>query len=191
VARDSTDTRERILRAADDLFYGEGIRAAGMDAIAAKAGVTKRTLYYHFRSKDHLIAAYLAARDAPTLARFTRWVEEADGSLAEQVASMFRRTARLGADGRWKGCGFQRAAAELAGAPGHPAFAVASAHKRRLEAWLAGRIAAAGLPEPSLRARQLIVLLDGAVAQMLIHRDPAYAEAAAAAADALLRPPSA
>jgi len=52
-------TRETIIQAADDLFYGEGIRAASMDAIAERAGVTKRTLYYHFRSKDDLIAAYL------------------------------------------------------------------------------------------------------------------------------------
>src|SRR5215472_2263493 len=52
-------TRETIIQAADDLFYGEGIRAASMDAIAERAGVTKRTLYYHFRGKDDLVAAYL------------------------------------------------------------------------------------------------------------------------------------
>jgi len=62
---DSSQTRTRTIEAADDLFYSEGIRVVGMDAIAARAGVTKRTLYYHFRSRDHLIAAYLAARDEP------------------------------------------------------------------------------------------------------------------------------
>ena len=67
MARDSTVTRAQIIQAADDLFYGAGIRSASVDAIAEKAGVTKRTLYYHFRSKDDLIAAYLAARDEPTL----------------------------------------------------------------------------------------------------------------------------
>ena len=57
----STDTRERIIAAASKLFYSDGIRGVSVDAVAAKAGLTKRTLYYHFRSKDDLVAAYLAA----------------------------------------------------------------------------------------------------------------------------------
>jgi AcrR family transcriptional regulator len=61
-------TRERIVSAAAKLFYGEGIRAVSVDAVAEKAGVTKRTLYYHFDSKDDLIAAYLEGRDQPNLA---------------------------------------------------------------------------------------------------------------------------
>ncbi len=63
MANDPAATRRRILNAADELFYSEGARAVAMDRIADKAGVTKRTLYYHFRSKDDLIAAYLAERD--------------------------------------------------------------------------------------------------------------------------------
>ena len=55
-------TKDRIVAAANKLFYDEGIRSVGVDAVAAKAGVTKRTLYYHFKSKDDLVAAYLAAR---------------------------------------------------------------------------------------------------------------------------------
>ena len=88
-----SQTPKRIIEAADDLFYSEGIRMVSMDAIAERAGVTKRTLYYHFRSKDDLIAAYLAARDEPTRMRITRWVDQADGTLAEQVAGMFRKLA--------------------------------------------------------------------------------------------------
>jgi AcrR family transcriptional regulator len=63
MARSSDPTRARILSAANNLFYAEGIRAVSVDAVAAKAGLTKKTLYYHFRSKDDLVAAYLAARD--------------------------------------------------------------------------------------------------------------------------------
>ncbi len=66
-------TRDRLVAAASTLFYQQGIRAVGVDAIAAKAGVTKRTLYYHFASKDELVAAYLAVRDAPNLAAFAKW----------------------------------------------------------------------------------------------------------------------
>jgi len=186
MARDAHATRGQIIQAADDLFYGEGIRSASMDAIAARAGVTKRTLYYHFSSKDDLIAAYLTARDEPTFARQAGWLDKSKGDLPEQILGLFENLARATKSARWKGCGFLRAAAELAGTPGHPALKIASAHKKRFEAWLETRIAAKGLGEPTLRARQVMILLDGAVAQVLIHRDPAYALAAGQAAAALV-----
>ena len=186
MARDARTTREQIIEAADALFYGEGIRSASMDAIAAKAGVTKRTIYYHFPSKDDLIAAYLTARDEPTFARQAAWLDETAGDLPEQVLGLFENLARAMETPRWKGCGFIRAAAELAGTPGHPALKIGSAHKKRFEAWLEDRIATAGLSEPALRSRQVMILLDGAAAQVLIHRDPAYALAAGQAAAALV-----
>src|SRR5215469_13191101 len=170
MVRDARATREQIVQAADALFYGEGIRSASMDAIAERAGVTKRTIYYHFPSKDDLIAAYLAARDAPTFARQATWLDETQGDLPEQVFGLFENLARAMSAPRWKGCGFIRAAAELAGAPGHPALKIGSAHKKRFEAWLEDRIASRGLGEPALRARQVMILLDGSAAQVLIHR---------------------
>jgi AcrR family transcriptional regulator len=186
MAQGARTTREQIIQAADILFYGEGIRSTSMDAIAARAGVTKRTIYYHFPSKDELIAAYLAARDEPTFSRQAGWLDETKGDLPEQVLGLFENLARAMNTPRWKGCGFIRAAAELAGTPGHPALKIGSAHKKRLEAWLEGRIAAKGLRDPALRARQVMILLDGAAAQALIHRDPAYALAAGQAAAALV-----
>jgi AcrR family transcriptional regulator len=80
------NTRDRILEAADELFYRDGIRSVSVNTIAEKAGVTKRTLYYHFRSKDDLIAAYLEARNEPTLSRYRRWFDEFDGTVAERIA---------------------------------------------------------------------------------------------------------
>ena len=79
-----------------------------------------------------------------------------------------------------------RLAAELAGAPGHPALKIGSAHKKKFEAWLADLIAVEGLSAPALRARQVMIDIDSAVAQVLIHRDPAYALAAGQAAAALV-----
>jgi AcrR family transcriptional regulator len=187
MARDAHATREQIIQAADALFYGEGIRSASMDAIAARVGVTKRTLYYHFPSKDDLIGAYLAARDEPTFVCLVDWMDETKGDLPEQVVGLFEELAHAMKAPRWKGCGFIRAAAELAGAPGHPALKIGSVHKKRFEAWLEGRIAASGLSEPALRARQVAILLDGAAAQVMIHRDPAYALAAGQAAAALVK----
>lgn len=186
MGRDASETRKRIIEAADELFYGEGIQSVGVDAIAERAGVTKRTLYYHFRSKDELIAAYLEARDRPALERFRRWLDQSDGPLARQIAGMFARLGNRAREPEWKGCGFARAAAELAGLPGHPALRFAARHKKHFEAWMTDRLRQERVPDAAPLARQLMVLLDGAMTQMLIHRDPAYAQAAGRAAVTLL-----
>src|SRR5689334_18384338 len=83
----AAETRDGMISAADELFYGEGIRSVSVDAIAERAGVTKRTLYYHFASKDELIAAYLDRRDGATLTRYQAWFAEtaADRPLAERI----------------------------------------------------------------------------------------------------------
>ncbi len=179
-------TRDKILDAANRLFYGKGIRAVSVDAVAEKAGITKKTLYYHFRSKDDLIAAYLAARDQPNLAAFAKWFEEADGSLADKVQALFVNLARSARSPKWKGCGFLRTAAELADLPGHPAVKVGAGHKKKVERWLAERIASAHPADAELRARQIVLLMDGAFSLMLIHRDVAYIEAAGLAARMLV-----
>jgi AcrR family transcriptional regulator len=133
MARSSETTRERIISAASKLFYDQGIRAVSVDAVAEKAGLTKRTLYYHFRSKDDLVAAYLAGRDQPNLALFQRWFAEADGGVPDKVAAIFRNLARAAAHPKWKGCGFLRTSAELANMPGHPAIKIGAAHKKKFE----------------------------------------------------------
>ncbi|MET0675423.1 MAG: helix-turn-helix domain-containing protein, partial [Bradyrhizobium sp.] len=89
MARSGIPTRERIISAANALFYHDGIRGVSVDAVAARAGVTKRTLYYHFRSKDDLVAAYLAGRDQPNLALFRQWFEAAEGGLPDKVEAIF------------------------------------------------------------------------------------------------------
>lgn len=179
-------TRDRILTAANKLFYGEGIRAVSVDAIADKAGLTKRTLYYHFRSKDELIEAYLVSRDQPNLAAFERWFDAADGSVADKTSAIFFNVAKNARHPKWKGCGFLRTVAELANMPGHPAVAVGAAHKKKFEAWLAGRFSGAGIGASEALARQVAVLMDGAFAAMLTHRDAGYAEAAGEAARELV-----
>jgi AcrR family transcriptional regulator len=185
---ESEHTRERIVTAAARLFYNEGIRAASVDAIAEKAGITKKTLYYHFRSKDELIAAYLESRDQPTLDLYARWFEATAGSTADKIRGIFTEFARSADTMKWKGCGFQRTAAELAGTPGHPALKAGAAHKKRFEAWLADALARASVENAVDTARSIVVLLDGAAAVMLVHRDPAYVERAGAVAAALIKP---
>ena len=181
-------TRERIIRAAGKLFYGEGIRAVSVDAVAAEAGLTKRTLYYHFRSKDDLIAAYLEIRDQPNLALFQRWFDEVEGSVAEKIAGIFHNLARSARHPKWKGCGFLRTSVELVKLPGHPAMTVGRAHKKRVEDWLCLVFeGVANGTDARQLARQVILLLDGAFAVVLLHRDPSYMETAGEAAARLVR----
>jgi AcrR family transcriptional regulator len=176
--RNPETTRDRIIAAAARLFYSEGIRAVSVDAVAAEAGVTKKTLYYHFRSKDELVAAYLEFHDQPTLALYARWFAETEGPASAKVRGLFSKFARAASAPRWKGCGFLRTAAELANTPGHPAVKAGAAHKKRFEAWLCGALAEANVSEPASAARKIAVLLDGAATVMLVHRDTAYVEAA-------------
>src|ERR1700722_19852639 len=102
----SSPTRERIVSAANKLFYRDGIKSVSVDAVAAMAGVTKRTLYYHFNSKDDLIAVYLPARAQPNLALFKLWFSEAEGGLPAKVAGIFHKLAQAARHPKWKGCGF-------------------------------------------------------------------------------------
>lgn len=179
-------TRDRIVNAAAKLFYGQGIRAVSVDAVAEKAGVTKRTLYYHFDSKDDLIAAYLEGRDQPNLAVFQRWYDEAEGSVDAKVKAIFDQLAKSARHPKWKGCGFLRTAAELAGMPGHPAMKAAVAHKQRVEDWLTHVLETGGILQPRTLGRQIVLLLDGGFAVVLLRRDPSYMETAGEAAAALI-----
>jgi AcrR family transcriptional regulator len=184
--RPSEPTRERIIQAASALFYNEGIRRVSVDEVAAKARLTKRTLYYHFRSKDDLVAAYLAARDQPNLALFRKWFDETEGGVPVKVEAIFRNLARSARHPKWKGCGFLRTSAELANMPGHPAITIGAAHKKKFEDWLRATFAGERIADPLKLARQILLLLDGSFAVVLLHRDASYMETAGEAARSLI-----
>jgi AcrR family transcriptional regulator len=151
-----------------------------------KAGLTKRTLYYHFKSKDDLVAAYLAARDQPNLALFRKWFAEADGGLPAKVEAIFKNLARSARHPKWKGCGFLRTSAELANMPGHPAIRIGAAHKKKFEDWLRATFLEQRIADPQKLARQILLLLDGSFAVVLLHRDASYMETAGEAARTLI-----
>lgn len=187
MARTDIPTRERIIEAAGKLFREEGVRAVSVDAVAEKAGLTKRTLYYHFRSKDDLITAYLESRDHPNLALFQRWFAETEGGVADKVRGVFQKLADSARHPKWKGCGFLRTSVELVHLPGHPAVVAGRTHKQRVEDWLDSVFAPTRTPEEArLLARQVLLLLDGAFAVVLLHRDPSYMESAGEAAALLI-----
>jgi AcrR family transcriptional regulator len=158
-----------------------------MDEIAACAGITKRALYQHFPSKDALMAATLAYSSELALTRlrqFHRPVTTGD----ELIGSYFAQLREWAKKPKYSGGGFTRAVIELADLRGHPARAIARKHKSAVEKWLADELACTGIPSPGERAREVMLLTEGAMALMLIHGDPSWAYSAAQAAKRLLQP---
>ncbi len=184
MAAEQAATRDRILSAAGELFYNQGIVRSSMEEIAARAGVTKRTLYYHFRSKDDMVQLWLEKLDHTIRQNYRFWLHAVPGPMEVRLRHMFGSLAALASNPRWKGCGFARAANELAGLPGHPGVIAAREHRRRFEAWFAEELRGDGIEPADRLARRVILLLDGAITQALIHHDPDYVlEAGATVAD--------
>jgi AcrR family transcriptional regulator len=183
--RSRDETHRRILDAAYGLFWRQGFLRVSMDEIAARAGITKRAMYQHFRSKDDLMAAALAQSSELAMQRLEQFQRPANA--AELIDTFFADLAEWAAKPRWAGGGFTRVAVELADLRGHPARAIARKHKAAVEAWLADGLTAAEVAFARDRAREIMLLMEGAMALMLIHGNRDFANAAARAAKTLVR----
>lgn len=172
------DMKERILQTADRLFYLQGIRAIGVDTIAAEIGISKRTLYNHFPSKDALISAYLERRFVQPRA--------SEKSPVEQILATFDSLERRFAAKDFRGCPFVNAVAEM-GPKDRAVKKIATAFKESRRLWFRDLLIKLGVADPEALATQLTLLVDGAIAQDLVRDDPAMARAAKEAATALLR----
>lgn len=169
--------KERILVTAERLFYGAGIRATGVDTIAAEVGISKRTLYNHFPSKDALVAAYLKRGFLPQHA--------SDRPPVEQILRTFDRLEKGFAQKDFRGCRFVNAVAEL-GEDDRAARKIAVDFKEGRRLWFRERLTAIGAEEADALATQLALLVDGAIAMAMVRGDPSMARAAASAARVLL-----
>lgn len=185
--RSSARTREQILDAAYLLFRSRGFTRVSMDEIATASKLTKRTLYYHFRSKDALLAAMLEAQHELALAAFKTFGDRLAGSAEAIIDAMFKDLAAWSDTPRFAGSGFTRLVIELADLRGHPARQIARRHKAMLESHFAEVLARAGVEQPRERAREIWLLSEGAISLMLVHNDRSYAAAAAVAAKRLLQ----
>jgi AcrR family transcriptional regulator len=183
--------RERVLQTASRLFHREGIRAVGVDRIAAEARVGKMTLYRHFATKDDLVVAVLEGRDGPARAALAQAMEHAGDDPTARLLAPFAMLEPWFASPGFRGCPFMNAALELRDPadPPHPARAVAARHKAATRDAFAAAARAAGHDDSDadVLADQLALLFDGAIAQAQTRTDPrAVARAARAAAQALV-----
>jgi AcrR family transcriptional regulator len=165
-------TDAEIAAVAAEQFHEHGITSTGVDALARAAGISKRTLYQRFGSKDGLIVAAYESLDLPVYEMFTRPAEAASDDPAGQLDALFAGLEYAVTMPEFRGCPFSNAAAELAD-PGHPAHAIVRRHKERLRKWMRVRLRDAGTPHPDLASRQLAVLWAGAQAQALVQRSAA------------------
>jgi AcrR family transcriptional regulator len=175
--------RERLLAAANELFYNEGVHTVGIDRVIEQAGVAKATLYNTFGSKDELVRAYLAARHDSVTQRIMQAVDRY-GTPRERLLAVFEGQGELFGQPGYRGCAFARASAESV--PGDPAELAAEAYRRWVRALLTDLAAQAGVPEPEILARQLHLLYDGSGQSARMDHDPTAATAARAAAATLL-----
>jgi AcrR family transcriptional regulator len=153
--------RDRLLDAADRLFYQEGVRAVGIDRVLSEADAAKASLYQHFGSKDQLVASYLERKTRD--ARESIGAYLADTPPAQRALKFFDWVVQWTESKDFRGCPLQHTVSELTDAA-HPARVIA--HEQR--AWFAERLrewtTSAGVKDSKATARALMVLFDGAVA---------------------------
>ena len=157
----SVPPRERILRAARELFYRDGINAVSVDAIAGAAGTNKMTLYRHFTSKDDLIAEYLGLLAAEGDRLWDEAAAACPGDPQAQLRMLLKRVSQFADECSGRGCALANAAVELAGRE-HPAKRIVESHKRRTRERLVQLCRDCGYQHPERLADEIFLLVEGA-----------------------------
>ena len=161
LANPQAPPRERILAAASDLFYRQGIRAVGVEAIAEAAGTNKMTLYRHFASKDELVAEYLRRLAAESGGLWDELDAAHPGDPRAQLRGWLAAMQAHVVDAGQRGCALANAAIELP-EKDHPARRVIEEFKAEQRDRLVVRCRLSGIAEPELLADELFLLIEGA-----------------------------
>lgn len=178
--------RDRILAAAAELFYREGIRAVGIEAVIEKAGVAKMSLYRSFPSKDDLVAAFLADRNRSYWQWWDDVIAPNRGNPRAQLHDLFTALAQRVSSPDYRGCAFVNTAIEFPD-PSHPGHAVAHDNKRELRHRLTLLTSALCVASAQSLADQLMLLMEGAYCLgHTLTRDDNPVASVVAAADTLI-----
>jgi AcrR family transcriptional regulator len=179
-----SSARERLLAAAEELFYAEGVHTVGIDRVIERAGVAKATLYNTFGSKDELVRAYLIRHNEAWRQRLMRQLDERYPTPAQKILGVFDVLGERCARDGFHGCAFANASAEAP--PGSSVLAVSA----DVRGWVAGLFTdlarQAGAADPAALGRQLALLYHAATQSAQLDGDPAAAATSARAAAATL-----
>lgn len=177
----SSEARQRLVVAADRLFYQDGIRTVGIDRVIAEAGVAKMTLYTHFPSKDDLILAVLKFREECVLEFFRSAVEHHTLRKKNKLRAFFAALQDWFESPKFRGCAFQNAAVELAD-PAHAATQFVRDHKRRFADFLRDLVEESIGKAAAKLVPAIALLVEGAVVTAVVQGTPAAASVAREAA---------
>ncbi|MET9390490.1 TetR/AcrR family transcriptional regulator [Streptomyces sp. NPDC006624] len=179
---DRAEARERSLDAAEELFYGRGVKSVGMDDVRAASGVSLKRLYQLFPAKEQLVEAYLERRDARWRGELAAFVERQE-EPRERILAVFDWLGRWFGEPGFRGCAWINAHGEL-GATSERVAAQVRAHKRAFREYLGVLAGAAGLP--AALGGQLFLLAEGAMVTAGVTRSAEPAAEAREAARLLL-----
>lgn len=179
------DLKNQILEAASALFYSQGIKATGVDAIVQAAGTTKMSLYKYFPSKEELVIAFLRKRDVD----FTNWfIAQVDGRAAlpkDKLLAVFDLIGEWMEVPEFRGCAFINASAEFP-IENNPVHRVSAAFYDKFRGYLAGLAGQCGCENPEALAMQLGLLVEGAIVSEQMKRRSGAAGMARNAAEILV-----
>lgn len=176
---------EKILQAASELFYSQGIRATGVDAIVKAANTTKMSLYKYFPSKDDLVLAFLRKRDEDFRLWFVDQVDAKADSPKSKLLAVFDVIGEWMAIPEFRGCAFINAAAEFP-VEGNPMHQVSAEFYDHFRDYIAGLAEQSGSRSPETLAQQLSLLIEGAIVSEQMKRHSGAAEQAKQAAIVLI-----
>jgi len=185
VDKPTNDTQQKILATAEALIYQHGIHATGMDLLVKTSGVARKSIYRHFDNKDEVAAAALSARDVRWLEWFRRECDKADSPEA-RILRMFTVLKQWFQSAGYRGCAFINTAGEV-GDPDDPIRKIAKHHKQKLLDYTLELTGQLGITQPAALARQLLLLMEGAITVSRVMGDEDAADTARDIAQLLLK----
>ncbi|MBS0883240.1 TetR/AcrR family transcriptional regulator [Pantoea sp. JGM49] len=170
----TTDTRDKILKTAEELIYQNGIHAMGMDLLVKTSGVARKSIYRHFANKEDVASAALTERDE----RWMQWFRtESDKGKTpqERILNMFTVLKSWFESDGFRGCAFINTAGEV-GDPEDPVRQIAKMHKQKLLDYALELTEQLNVEHPEDLARQLLILLEGAISMSYVMGDGSAAD---------------
>lgn len=181
----TTETREKILATAEQLIYQNGIHATGMDLLVKTSGVARKSIYRYFATKDEIAAAALNARDVRWMHWFRTESDRAETPDA-RILNMFAVLKGWFESEGFRGCAFINTAGEV-GDPNDPIRLIAKLHKQKLFDYTLELCEQLNVEQPSVLARQLLILMEGAITVARVMDDYDAADSAREVAQLLLK----
>ncbi|MFD4553937.1 TetR/AcrR family transcriptional regulator [Streptomyces sp. NPDC058469] len=176
--------RERLLAAANELFYAEGVNSVGIDRVIEHAGVAKASLYNTFGSKEELVRAYLKDRHARTRERMARELQARYNTPRERLVGVFEVQGLAFTEPDFRGCAFVTASAESEA--GKAVQQATEEYRMWVRSLFLDLAYAAEAPQPEALAKRLVLLYDGAGISSWMDHDPSVAEASRDVAQGLV-----